>query len=86
MRLEPGSWLAWILLGLLAGWIAGLFTAGRGFGCLGNITVGLAGAVIGGWLFSLLGVGGVAGFRWSLLVAIVGAALLLTIVNLVRSR
>ena len=86
MRLEPGSWLAWILLGLLAGWLAGLFTGGRGFGCLGNIAIGLAGAVIGGGLLRLLGMGGVAGFWWSLLVAIVGAALLLTIVNLVRSR
>jgi uncharacterized membrane protein YeaQ/YmgE (transglycosylase-associated protein family) len=49
------SFLSWILLGLLAGWIAGLIS-GRGFGFLGDILVGLIGSVLGGWIFFRLGI------------------------------
>ncbi len=52
------SLIAWIVIGLLAGWIAGLISRGRGFGCLGNIVLGLIGAVLGGWIFSKLGIFG----------------------------
>jgi uncharacterized membrane protein YeaQ/YmgE (transglycosylase-associated protein family) len=83
VALVPGGLFAWVILGLLAGWIAGKLTAGRGFGCLGNIAIGLIGAVIGGFIFSTLGIHGLAGFGGSLIIAIVGAAALLVVVNAV---
>ncbi len=79
--LAPGSLLAWIVLGLLAGWTAGKITRGRGFGCLKNLAIGLVGAVIGGFIFSALGFRGPAGFLTSLVVSIVGTAVLLLIGN-----
>ncbi|HEX7102507.1 MAG TPA: GlsB/YeaQ/YmgE family stress response membrane protein [Nitrolancea sp.] len=85
MALEPGGLIAWVILGLLAGWIAGKLTSGRGFGCLGNIAIGLIGAVIGGFIFSTLGVNGLAGFWGSLIIAVVGAAVLLVLVNLITN-
>ncbi|MCS7050362.1 MAG: GlsB/YeaQ/YmgE family stress response membrane protein [Thermomicrobium sp.] len=81
---EPRSLFGWIVIGFLAGWLAGLLTRGRGFGCLGNIAVGLVGAVVGGYLFQLLGLRGPAGFLGSLIVALVGAGVLLFVANLVR--
>jgi uncharacterized membrane protein YeaQ/YmgE (transglycosylase-associated protein family) len=86
MELEPGNVLAWIVVGLLAGWIAGTVARGRGFGCLGNIAVGLAGAVIGGLLFSALNITGTAGFLFSVFVAAIGATLLLVLVGLIGGR
>jgi uncharacterized membrane protein YeaQ/YmgE (transglycosylase-associated protein family) len=83
VTLEPGGLIAWILLGLLAGWIAGKLTSGRGFGCIGNIAIGLIGAVIGGFIFSTLGIHGLAGFWGSLIIAVVGAAALLVVVNII---
>lgn len=82
MQLDPGNLVSWLILGLLAGWLAGVLFRGRGFGCLGNIAVGLVGAVIGGFLFSLLGIPGTAGFLGSLVIAVVGAGVLLTLANL----
>lgn len=81
---EPRSLLGWLVIGFLAGWLAGLLTRGRGFGCLGNVEIGLLGAIVGGYLFQLLGVRGPAGFLGSLLVALVGAGVLLLVVNLMR--
>lgn len=72
------GWLAWIFIGLLAGWLAGHLTRGRGFGCLVNVILGLVGAVIGGWLFTKLGVVAL-GFWGSLAAATVGAVLLVAI-------
>lgn len=73
--------IAWIIIGLLAGWIAGHLTRGRGFGCIVDIILGLIGAVIGGWLFTRLGIGGI-GFWWSLAAATVGAVVLVAIARL----
>lgn len=80
--------ITWIIFGGLAGWIASMLTGTNGQqGVLGNIIVGIIGAVIGGFLFELLGGEGVTGFNlWSLLVAIAGAALLLLIVKPLRDR
>jgi uncharacterized membrane protein YeaQ/YmgE (transglycosylase-associated protein family) len=77
INLEPGSWLAWIVVGLIAGAIAARVVAGRGFGCLADIVVGVAGAIIGGFVLSLFGVSGTFGFLGSIVVAFVGAAVLL---------
>lgn len=77
INLEPGSWLAWIIVGLISGAIAARVVAGRGFGCVADIVVGVAGAIIGGFVLSLFGVSGTFGFWGSIVVAFVGAAVLL---------
>jgi uncharacterized membrane protein YeaQ/YmgE (transglycosylase-associated protein family) len=75
------GWFAWIIVGLLAGWLAGKVTRGRGFGCIVNILLGLIGAVIGGWIFTRVGVSAL-GFFGSLAAATVGAILLVAIARL----
>ena len=80
---NPGSWLAWIVVGLIAGAIAARVVAGRGFGCIADIIVGIVGALIGGWLIgALFGVEGTVGFLGSIVVAFIGAALLLSVLKL----
>ncbi len=76
-----GGFIWWIIIGLIAGWIAGHLTRGRGFGCIVDVILGLIGAVIGGWIFTKLGVGGF-GFWWSLAAATVGAVVLVSIARL----
>ncbi|MGI8688237.1 MAG: GlsB/YeaQ/YmgE family stress response membrane protein [Thermomicrobiales bacterium] len=77
--LRPGGILAWIVVGLLAGWLAGLITRAKGFGCFGNIVIGLLGSAIGGLLFSLLGITDRAGFWGSVAIATLGAIILLAL-------
>ena len=84
LNLDPGSWLAWIVVGLVAGAIAARVVAGRGFGCIADIVVGVAGAIIGGFLLSsLFGMTGNVGFFGSIVVAFIGAAALLAVLKLV---
>src|SRR5579872_2970017 len=68
---SPG-FIATIIIGLLAGWIAGHITRGRGFGCIVDVILGLIGAVLGGWIFTRIGVIPF-GFFGSLAAATVGA-------------
>ncbi|HYL08195.1 MAG TPA: GlsB/YeaQ/YmgE family stress response membrane protein [Candidatus Udaeobacter sp.] len=78
LNLDPGSWLSWIIVGLIAGAVASRVVAGRGFGCLADIVVGVAGAIIGGFLLgAVFGASGTVGFWGSLIVAFIGAAVLL---------
>jgi uncharacterized membrane protein YeaQ/YmgE (transglycosylase-associated protein family) len=78
LNLDPGSWLSWILVGLISGAIAARVVAGRGFGCIADIVVGVVGAIIGGFLLSaLFGASGNVGFWGSIVVAFIGAAVLL---------
>jgi uncharacterized membrane protein YeaQ/YmgE (transglycosylase-associated protein family) len=82
------SILGWIILGGLAGWIASIIT-GRNdrMGCLTNIAAGVLGAIVGGWLFSFFGGGEVTGLNlMSLVIAVVGAVVVLAIVNLIFGR
>lgn len=76
--LDPGGWVAWAVAGLIAGWLAGHLVRGRGFGCLGDILLGLVGAAIGGFVFSQfpLGIAGVQGFWGTLVIAFLGAFVL----------
>lgn len=75
---DPGSWLSWIIVGLIAGAVAARVVAGRGFGCIADIVVGIAGALIGGYLLGVLfNVNGTVGFFGSIVVAFIGAAVLL---------
>jgi uncharacterized membrane protein YeaQ/YmgE (transglycosylase-associated protein family) len=79
ISLQPGGIIAWIVVGLLAGWLAGLITRAEGFGCFGNIVIGLFGAAIGGLFFSFFGSTGQTGFWGSVAVATLGAIILLAI-------
>lgn len=54
VQLDPGGWLSWALAGLLAGWLASRLVRGRGFGCLGDIVLGLVGAAVGALLLNAL--------------------------------
>jgi uncharacterized membrane protein YeaQ/YmgE (transglycosylase-associated protein family) len=74
--------LWWIVLGLIAGWLAGKIARGRGFGCIGDILLGLIGSVIGGWIFSQLGIVHSNTFLFSLAAATVGAVILVSIAHL----
>ena len=80
------NFLVWIIFGALAGWLASIVMgANRQMGALANIIVGILGAVIGGWLMNSFGAVGVTGFNiQSILVAVVGAIVLLFLVGLVR--
>jgi uncharacterized membrane protein YeaQ/YmgE (transglycosylase-associated protein family) len=80
------SIVLWIVLGALAGWIASMIMGrNASMGAIANIIVGIIGAFIGGFLMNLFGTAGVTGFNlWSLLVAILGAVVLLFIVGLVQ--
>lgn len=73
--------ISWILIGLLAGWLAGKLSRGRGYGCITNVILGLIGAVLGGWIFTKLGIWG-GGFLYSLAAATVGAVVLVAIARL----
>ncbi len=84
VNLEPGNWLAWIVIGLIAGAVAARVVAGRGFGCIADIVVGIAGAIIGGFLLgSLFGATGTVHFWGSIIVAFIGAVVLLAVLKLV---
>jgi len=80
IELEPGGIVAWLVVGLIAGWLAGKVMSGAGYGLVGDIVLGLVGAVIGGFVFGLI-VPGDAGFWGSILVAFFGACALIFIVR-----
>lgn len=76
--------LIWLVVGAVAGWLAGLIVKGYGFGLVGNIVVGILGAFIGGWLFGSLGLMAGSGIVGSIIGATVGAVILLLLLRLVR--
>ena len=72
-----------IIIGILAGWLAGLIWKGKGFGTIGNLVVGVVGSFIGGFLFRLVGFH-YGGFIASVIAAVIGALILLFIVSLIK--
>ena len=76
--------IAWLIIGAIAGWLAGVIIKGGGFGLIVDIIVGIVGAVIGGWLAGQLGIQIAGGFISSIIVAIVGAVLLLFVIRLLK--
>jgi uncharacterized membrane protein YeaQ/YmgE (transglycosylase-associated protein family) len=74
----------WILIGLIAGWLAGKVMKGGGFGVGVDIVLGMAGAIIGGWVFRLLGFYSTGGLIPSILTAFVGAVILLWLVRMLK--
>jgi len=73
----------WMLVGLIAGWAAGKIMKGSGYGVIADIVLGILGAIIGGWVVGLLGFGR-GGFIWTILVAILGAVILIWFTRLLR--
>lgn len=72
-----------VIIGIIAGWLAGLFVKGRGFGILGNLVVGIIGAVIGSWVFGALGINAYGSFG-PLITAFIGAVLFLALVKAIK--
>jgi uncharacterized membrane protein YeaQ/YmgE (transglycosylase-associated protein family) len=79
------SVLGWLLMGMLAGWLSGELVRGKGFGCLGNILLGLIGAVVGGWLFEQLHIAAY-GFIGGLAAATVGAVVVVALARAVSGN
>lgn len=77
----PRGVIGWVIIGLIAGWLAGKVSRGRGFGCIANVLLGLVGAVLGGWIFSQLGIARF-GFIYSLAAATLGAVILVAFARL----
>ncbi len=82
------SWLVTLAIGAFVGWIAGLFLRGSGYGIIGNLVVGLLGALIGTWLFRTLNLTLPLGnaLLERIIIALVGAFVLMFIISLVRPR
>jgi uncharacterized membrane protein YeaQ/YmgE (transglycosylase-associated protein family) len=79
------SIIGWIILGLIAGFIASKIVNKEGEGFILDIVLGVIGAVVGGWLFGLFGAGGVTGFNlYSMIVAIIGAIIVLVVYHAIR--
>ena len=78
---QTHGFVSWLLLGLVAGWLAGKIARGRGFGCIADIVLGLIGSYLGGWIFVKLGILG-GGFLYSLAAATLGAVILVSIAHL----
>ena len=78
------SLLVFLIVGAIAGWLAGLIVKGFGFGLLGNIVVGIVGAFIAGWLFPALGISLGNSTLDAIVYAVIGAVILLLIIRLVK--
>lgn len=73
----------WIVVGLIAGWAAGKIMKGKGFGVLADILLGIVGGIVGGWIVGILGFGG-GGLIWSILVATLGAVILIWLARVIK--
>lgn len=76
--------IAWIIIGGVAGWLAGVLVKGGGFGLIVDIIVGIAGAFIGGWLFGAMGISLGKGWIGSIATAAIGAVILLFVIRLIK--
>lgn len=83
--MDSTSLLIFLIIGALAGWLAGQIMKGGGYGLLGNIVVGVIGAVVGGFVFRLVGLSA-SGLIGSLITAVAGAVLLLYLIGLIKKR
>jgi uncharacterized membrane protein YeaQ/YmgE (transglycosylase-associated protein family) len=73
----------WIIIGLIAGWAAGKIMKGGGYGTIADILLGIVGGIIGGWVVGLLGFSS-GGFIWSIVVATLGAVILIWVTRLIK--
>ena len=82
--MDPTAIVLWLIIGAVAGWLAGQVMSGGGFGLVGDIVVGIVGAFVAGWLFPQLGISIGGGLVGSIIAATVGACLLLFVARMVR--
>jgi uncharacterized membrane protein YeaQ/YmgE (transglycosylase-associated protein family) len=75
----------WIIIGLVAGWAAGRIMKGGGYGVIADILLGIVGGIVGGWLVGLLGFGA-GGVVWSIVVATLGAVILIWVTRLIKKE
>ncbi len=81
------GWIAWIILGLISGFIASKLVTNSGAGILMDIVIGIVGAVVGGFIGEKLGVGGINGLTlWSIVLSVLGAVIVLVVYRAVASR
>ena len=81
------SIIGWIVLGLVAGWIASKIVDNQGKGLIVDLILGIVGSLVGGWVFSAIGAMPVTGFNlWSLFVAVVGAVIVLVVYHAIAGR
>jgi uncharacterized membrane protein YeaQ/YmgE (transglycosylase-associated protein family) len=78
------SLLIWLVIGAIAGWLAGQIMKGSGFGLVGDIVIGIVGAVVGGWLLPRIGVLVLGGMLGEVLSAVIGACVVLFLVRLFK--
>lgn len=78
------SLIVFLIVGAVAGWLAGLVVQGFGFGLLGNIVVGIVGAFIAGFLLPRLGIGVGGGILWAIIHAMIGAIILLLLIKVIK--
>ncbi|WP_153101935.1 GlsB/YeaQ/YmgE family stress response membrane protein [Paraburkholderia hayleyella] len=78
------SIIAWLIIGAIAGWLAGVLVKGGGFGLIVDIIVGIVGAFIGGWLAGVLGITLGGGWIGTIITAVIGAVILLFILRLFK--
>jgi uncharacterized membrane protein YeaQ/YmgE (transglycosylase-associated protein family) len=76
--------IIWIIVGAIAGWLAGMVVKGGGFGLIGDIIVGIVGAIIAGWLLPQLGIVIGSGIIAAIIDAFIGAVILLVIIRLIK--
>lgn len=81
--MDVTSLIWFLLIGLAAGWLAGMVMKGGGFGLIGDLIIGVIGALLGGWLFGMLGVG-IGGLLGALIMAFVGACLLIFLLRVIK--
>ena len=73
-----------IVVGLIAGWLAGIIMKGSGYGIIGDIILGLLGSIVGNWIFGFLGITSY-GNLWTVIVAVIGAVVLIYIVRFIKN-
>jgi uncharacterized membrane protein YeaQ/YmgE (transglycosylase-associated protein family) len=86
MTLDPGGLLMWLVVGVVAGWLAGKVMTGGGYGLIGDLAMGVIGAIVGGFLAGVIGLTGSTGVVGSIVVAFVGACVFIAIVRALPGR
>ncbi len=84
MSLDPGGLIAWLIVGLVAGWLAGRIMKGGGYGLIGDIVLGIIGAYFGGFIVTLLLPDSSVRFIGSIVVAVIGAIILIAVVRALK--
>jgi uncharacterized membrane protein YeaQ/YmgE (transglycosylase-associated protein family) len=84
MAIDPTALLVWLVIGAIAGWLAGQVMSGGGYGLVGDIIIGIIGAFIAGWLFPYLHIDLGGGIVGAIIAAAIGAIVLLLVLRLVR--